>query len=143
MSTAFLEGFYYKPRIDKDLLATRSKVFSPTSACLRGDINETIMADRYEEARRLAYTYQDIFGRGNFFLEIQDHGLEQDKRVTPQVNRLSSETGIPLVATNDAHYLREQPIERSSIFKRTSFMAVIIAPTASGSESPPSPRQAR
>ena len=108
VSTAFLEGFYYKPRIDKDLLATRSKGLVAMSACLRGDINETIMADRYEEARRLAYTYQDIFGRGNFFLEIQDHGLDQDKRVTPQVNRLSSETGIPLVATNDAHYLRRE-----------------------------------
>src|SRR5712692_4097875 len=105
VSTAYLQGFYYKPRIDKDLLATRSKGLIALSACLRGDINETIMAERYDEARRLAYTYQDIFGRGNFFLEIQDHGLEQDKRVTPQVNRLSSETGIPLVATNDAHYL--------------------------------------
>ena len=89
VSTAFLEGFYYKPRIDKDLLATHSKGLIAMSACLRGDINETILADRYDEARRLAYTYQDIFGRGNFFLEIQDHGLEQDKRVTPQVNRLS------------------------------------------------------
>jgi DNA polymerase-3 subunit alpha len=106
VSTAFLEGFYYKPRIDKDLLATRCKGLIAMSACLRGDINETILADRYDEARRLAYTYQDIFGRGNFFLEIQDHGLDQDKRVAPQINRLSSETGIPLVATNDAHYLR-------------------------------------
>src|SRR5579863_3917734 len=106
VSTAYLEGFYYKPRIDKDLLAHHSKGLIAMSACLRGDINETILADRYDEARRLAYTYQDIFGRGNFFLEIQDHGLEQDKRVTPQVNRLSAETGIPLVATNDAHYLQ-------------------------------------
>ena len=105
VSTAYLEGFYYKPRIDKDLLAHHSKGLIAMSACLRGDINETLLADRYDEARRLAYTYQDIFGRGNFFLEIQDHGLEQDKRVTPQVNRLSAETGIPLVATNDAHYL--------------------------------------
>src|SRR5215472_4489600 len=108
VSTAFLEGFYYKPRIDKDLLAQHASGLIAMSACLRGDINETILADRYEEARRLAYTYQDIFGRGNFFLEIQDHGLDQDKRVTPQVNRLSSETGIPLVATNDAHYLQRE-----------------------------------
>jgi len=108
VSTAYLEGFYYKPRIDKDLLAQHAKGLIAMSACLRGDINETILADRYEEARRLAYTYQDIFGRGNFFLEIQDHGLEQDKRVTPQVNRLSAETGIPLVATNDAHYLHRE-----------------------------------
>ncbi|HKW97403.1 MAG TPA: DNA polymerase III subunit alpha [Bryobacteraceae bacterium] len=108
VSTAFLEGFYYKPRIDKDLLSAHAKGLIALSACLRGDINETILADRYEEARRLAYTYQDIFGRGNFFLEIQDHGLEPDKRVAPQINRLSSETGIPLVATNDAHYLRRE-----------------------------------
>src|SRR5690348_15589221 len=108
VSTSFLEGFYYKPRIDKDLLAGHAKGLIAMSACLRGDINETILADRYEEARRLAYTYQDIFGRGNFFLEIQDHGQEQDKRLAPEINRLSSETGIPLVATNDAHYLRRE-----------------------------------
>src|ERR1700723_3816100 len=106
VSTAFLEGFYYKPRIDKDLLAQHSKGLIAMSACLRGDINETILADRYDDARRLAYTYSDIFGKNNFFLEIQDHGLEQDKRLTPVVNRLSQETGIPLVATNDSHYLR-------------------------------------
>jgi DNA polymerase-3 subunit alpha len=108
VSTAYLEGFYYKPRIDKDLLASHSKGLIAMSACLRGDVNETILADKYDNARRLAYTYQDIFGRNNFFLEIQDHGLEQDKRLTPQINRLSQETGIPLVATNDSHYLRRE-----------------------------------
>jgi DNA polymerase-3 subunit alpha len=108
VSTAFLEGFYYKPRIDKDLLASHSKGLIAMSACLRGDVNETILADKYDDARRLAYTYQDIFGRNNFFLEIQDHGLEQDRRLTPQINRLSQETGIPLVATNDSHYLRRE-----------------------------------
>jgi DNA polymerase III subunit alpha len=106
VSTGYLEGFYNKPRIDKDLLAARSKGLIGLSACLRGDINETILADRYDDARRMAYAYTDIFGRNNFFLEIQDHGLEQDKRLTPVVNRLSQETGIPLVATNDSHYLR-------------------------------------
>ncbi len=105
-STAFLEGFYYKPRIDKDLLARHSKGLIALSACLRGDINETLLADRYEEARRLAYSYADLFGKGNFFLELQNHGLEQDKRVLPLIVRLSRETGIPLVATNDTHYLR-------------------------------------
>src|SRR5689334_18735232 len=107
VSTGYLEGFYYKPRIDKDLLAAHSEGLIALSACLRGDINETLLADKYADAKRLAYTYQDIFGRGNFFLEVQDHHLEQDARVTPQVNRLSSETGIPLVATNDSHYLRK------------------------------------
>ena len=106
VSTGFLEGFYYKPRIDKDLLAQHSKGLIGMSACLRGDIPEILLADRYEEARRTAYTYADIFGKNNFFLEIQDHHLEQDKRLVPAVNRLSADTGLPLVATNDAHYLR-------------------------------------
>ena len=107
VSTSFLEGFYYKPRIDKSLLAQHSKGLIAMSACLRGDINETIMANRYEEAKRLAYGYADMFGKDNFFLEIQDHGLDQDKIVVPQVHRLSQETRIPLVATNDSHYMRK------------------------------------
>jgi len=106
VSTGFLEGFYYKPRIDKDLLAQHAKGLIGMSACLRGDIPEILLADRYDEARRTAYTYADLFGKGNFFLEIQDHHLEQDKRVVPALNRLSVDTGLPLVATNDAHYLR-------------------------------------
>jgi DNA polymerase-3 subunit alpha len=106
VSTGFLEGFYYKPRIDKDLLARHSKGLIGMSACLRGDIPEILLSDRYDEARRTAHTYADIFGKKNFFLEIQDHHLEQDKRLIPAVHRLSAETGLPLVATNDAHYLR-------------------------------------
>ncbi len=106
VSTAYLEGFYYKPRIDKDLLSRHSKGLICLSACLRGDVNENILNEKYDDSRRLAYEYRDLFGKENFFLEIQDHGLEQDKRLTPQVNRLSIETGIPLVATNDSHYLR-------------------------------------
>ena len=81
VSTGYLDGFYYKPRIDKDLLARHSKGLIAMSACLRGEINETVLADRYDEARRLAYQYQDLFGRNNFFLEVQDHGLEQDKQI--------------------------------------------------------------
>src|SRR5579885_704692 len=108
VSTGYLDGFYYKPRIDKDLLSRHAKGLIALSACLRGDINETLLADRYEDARRLAYEYTDLFGRGNFFLELQDHGLEQDRRVLPLIHRLSADTGIPLVATNDSHYLRQQ-----------------------------------
>ncbi len=108
VSTAYLEGFYYKPRIDKDLLARHSKGLIALSACLKGDINETLLGDRYEDARRLAYQYTDLFGRGNFFLELQDHGLDQDKALLPQVVRLARDTGIPLVATNDAHYLHRE-----------------------------------
>jgi len=106
VSTGYLEGFYYKPRIDKDLLAQHAKGLIGMSACLRGDIPEILLADRYDDARRAAYTYADLFGKGNFFLEVQDHHLDQDKRLIPAINRLSAETGLPLVATNDAHYLR-------------------------------------
>jgi DNA polymerase-3 subunit alpha len=106
VSTGYLDGFYYKPRIDKDLLSRHSKGLIALSACLRGDINETLLADRYEDARRLAYEYTDLFGPKNFFLELQDHGLEPDRRVLPLVNRLAADTGIPLVVTNDSHYLR-------------------------------------
>jgi DNA polymerase-3 subunit alpha len=107
VSTGYLDGFYYKPRIDKELLAQHSKGLIALSACLRGDINETLLSDRYDEARRIAYEYADMFGKNNFFLEMQDHGLDQDKIVMPAVNRLAQETGIPLVVTNDSHYLRK------------------------------------
>jgi DNA polymerase III subunit alpha len=108
VSTAYLEGFYYKPRIDKELLSQKSKGLIALSACLRGDINETLMAERYDEGLKLAHDYRDMFGRDNFFLELQDHGLDQDKVVIPHLNRMSAQTGIPLVATNDSHYLRKQ-----------------------------------
>ncbi|MGA2270852.1 MAG: DNA polymerase III subunit alpha [Bryobacteraceae bacterium] len=108
VSTGYLEGFYYKPRIDMDLLAEHAKGLIAMSACLRGHIAETLLADKYDDARRLAHTYADVFGRNNFFLEIQDHHLDQDRRLTPEMNRLSQETGLPLVATNDSHYLRRE-----------------------------------
>lgn len=108
VSTAYLDGFYYKPRIDLDLLSQHSKGLIAMSACLRGHIPETILSDKYADARRLAHQYGDIFGAKNFFLEVQDHHLEQDKKLTPELVRLSSETGFPLVATNDSHYLRKE-----------------------------------
>ena len=83
VSTGYLDGFYYKPRIDKDLLSRHSKGLIALSACLRGDINETLLADRYDDAKRLAYEYSDLFGKKNFFLELQNHGLEQDEQVLP------------------------------------------------------------
>ena len=107
VSTGYLEGFYYKPRIDLDLLSQHSEGLIALSACLRGHLAETLLADQYADAKRLAHTYSDVFGKNNFFLEVQDHHLEQDKRLTPELNRLSQETGLPLVATNDSHYLRK------------------------------------
>src|SRR5579864_835128 len=107
VSSGYLDGFYYKPRIDKDLLSRHSEGLIALSACLRGDINETLLQDRYDDAKRLAYEYSDLFGSKNFSLELQDHGLEPDRRVLPMIGRLAAETGIPLVATNDSHYLRK------------------------------------
>ncbi len=106
-SLAYIEGYYYKPRIDKDLLARHADGLIALSACLRGEVAVALMSDRYEAARQSAYDLRDIFGKGNFFLELQDQGLEEDKRVNPQMVRLSGETGIPLVATNDTHYLNQ------------------------------------
>ncbi len=115
VTTGYLDGFYYKPRIDKDLLAHHSKGLIAMSACLRGDINETILADKYAEARRLANEYTDLFGKNNFFLEMQDHSLDSDKIAMPQVRRLAAETGIPLVVTNDAHYLTHDDVRAHEI----------------------------
>jgi DNA polymerase-3 subunit alpha len=105
VSTGFLDGFYYKPRVDHDLLARHSSGLIALSACLRGEVTEAVMEDRAEDARNAAYRLRDIFGKGNFFLELQDQGLEIEKKVNQGVVRLSRETGIPLVVTNDAHYL--------------------------------------
>jgi DNA polymerase-3 subunit alpha len=115
VSTGYLDGFYYKPRVDKDLLARHSKGLIAMSACLRGDINESIMADKYGEAKRYANEYADIFGKNNFFLEMQDHGLDQDKLVMPEIRRMSAETEIPLVVTNDSHYLTHDDVRAHEI----------------------------
>ncbi len=106
VSAGYLEGFYYKPRIDYDLLAKHSKGLIALSACLNGAVTENLVEERPEQARDAAYKLRDIFGKGNFFLEIQDQGLEIEKRVNPKIADLSRETGIPLVATNDCHYLK-------------------------------------
>ncbi len=108
VSAGNLEGFYYKPRVDKELLAQHSRGLICLSACLRGEIAEALLAGQYDAARRLAYTFQDMFGRGNFFLEMQDQGLDQERRINPLIYRLSQETDIPVVATNDTHYLRRE-----------------------------------
>ncbi|HEY6386823.1 MAG TPA: DNA polymerase III subunit alpha [Candidatus Acidoferrum sp.] len=105
VSSGFLEGFYYRPRIDYDLLAKHNKGLIALSACLRGAVTEAVVDERYDQARENAYRLQDVFGKGNFFLEIQDQGLEIEQGVNRELVRLSKETGIPLVATNDCHYL--------------------------------------
>jgi len=108
VSTGFLEGFYYKPRIDYEILAKHSKGLIALSACLRGAVTEAVAEERYEQGKENAYRLQEIFGKGNFFVEIQDQGLEIEKKVNPELVRLSKATGIPLVATNDCHYLHHE-----------------------------------
>jgi len=105
VSAGFLEGFYYKPRIDFDLLAKHSKGLIALSACLNGVVTEAIVDEKYAQARENAHRLHDIFGKDNFFLEIQDQGLEIEKGVNREIIRLSKESGIPLIATNDCHYL--------------------------------------
>ncbi len=105
VSLAHLEGFYYKPRVDKELLATYGKGLLATSGCLRGEIPFLLNQGLRDEAVRAAGAYQDIFGRDNFFIEIQENGLEQQTRVNRDLVEMSRRLGIPLVATNDCHYL--------------------------------------
>jgi DNA polymerase-3 subunit alpha len=104
-SEASLHGFYRKPRVSKRYLAENSKGLIGFSGCLSGELCEELTAGRYDKARAVAAQYEDIFGKGNFFLEIQDQGLEQERKIHADLYRLEKELGIPLVATNDSHYL--------------------------------------
>jgi DNA polymerase III subunit alpha len=106
-SESSLHGFYYKPRVSKNFLAEHSKGLIALSGCLKGEVAEFLMEDKYDAARSAAATYSDIFGKQNFFLEIQDQGLEMEHRIHPGLFRLEKDLGIPLVATNDSHYLCE------------------------------------
>ncbi|MBP3435375.1 MAG: DNA polymerase III subunit alpha [Clostridia bacterium] len=105
ISAAWTEGSYSKPRVDRELLSQYHEGLIALSACLAGEIPSALRQGNFDEARRLALDYQAIFGRDNFFLELQDHGIAEQKAVNRGLMRLSRETGIPLVCTNDAHYL--------------------------------------
>src|SRR6201992_1812770 len=106
-SEASLHGFYRKPRVSKNYLAKHAKGLIGFSGCLAGELCANLMAGKYEEAKATASQYQDIFGRGNFFLEIQDQGLELEKKIHADMFKLEKDLDIPLVATNDSHYLCE------------------------------------
>src|SRR5947209_845295 len=106
-SEASLHGFYYKPRVSKKFLAEHSKGLIALSGCLAGEVCEQLMAGKYESARNAAGFYREVFGPENFFIEIQDQGLEEEKRIHADLFRLEKELGIPMVATNDSHYLCE------------------------------------
>ena len=104
VSKGFVEGYYYRPRVDKSLLAEYHEGIIALSACLAGEVQRYIVKGLYDEAKKKALEYRDIFGEDNYFLELQDHGIPDQTLVNQQLMKMSQETGIPLVATNDVHY---------------------------------------
>lgn len=110
-SVGFLEGFYHRPRIDKKLLREHAEGLICTTACLQGEVAYQFSHNNDEEARRVAFDFADIFGKENFFLEIQDHGIEAEDRVRDRIAKLAKDTGLGLVATNDCHYLHREDAE--------------------------------
>jgi len=108
VTAGYLEGFYYKPRIDKELLTKHSEGLIGLSACLGGEIPSLLLQNRYAEAKKIALQYQSIFGKENFFLELQDNGIPEQETVNRELIKLSNDAGVPVVATNDCHYLDMQ-----------------------------------
>ncbi len=108
VSKAWTEGFYTKPRIDRELLEKHHEGLIALSGCLAGEIPQALMRGDYDAAKQVALFYLNLFGEGNYYLEIQNHGLREQMEIIPDLIRLSRETGIPLVATNDAHYLKKE-----------------------------------
>ncbi|MBN1793840.1 MAG: DNA polymerase III subunit alpha [Candidatus Omnitrophica bacterium] len=111
VSTGYLEGFYYKPRIDKEYLAEHAEGLVCLSACLKGEVARLLSSGDVKGAEGISARFREIFGNDNFYIEIQDHGLEEQKRLNPVIVRLAHKMGIPLVATNDAHYLTQDMAE--------------------------------
>jgi DNA polymerase-3 subunit alpha len=114
-SEAYLSGFYYRPRIDNEILHQHHEGLIAMSGCLSGQVPRLISGNDMEGAERVAMTYRDIFGAGNFYLEVQDHGLSEQKRMCAGMLELSRKTGIPLVCTNDVHYLRRGDFEAHDV----------------------------
>ncbi len=115
VSEGFLRGYYYRPRVDYALLEKYHEGLIAMSACLSGDLPKLLLDGRYDEAREMAGKYVSIFGENNFFIELQDHGLAEEKQVLPRLVRLARETGIQTVVTNDCHYLTREDAEAQEI----------------------------
>ena len=129
VSLSFAEGFYIKPRVDLELLKKHHKGLICLSACLAGEIPNRLMNGDYDGAKETALLYRDIFGEGNYFLEIQDHGIEEQKNVNRAIYHLSEETGIPLVATNDAHYLTREDAKIQDVLMAIQMGKTVDDPT--------------
>lgn len=115
VSLGYMEGFYSKPRIDLELLKKYHTGLICLSGCVIGQVARNLLMGDYNEAKRVALEYQSIFGKDNYFLEVQNHGLKSELQILPSIYRLSSETGIPLIATNDAHYTKKSDAEIQDI----------------------------
>ena len=115
VSKGFVDGYYYRPRVDREVLEQYHEGIIALSACLAGEIPRLLQRGLYEEAKAAALWHQDIFGKGNYFLELQDHGIPEQRTVNQQLLRMSKETGIGLVATNDVHYTYEEDVEPHDI----------------------------
>jgi DNA polymerase-3 subunit alpha len=114
-SIGYLEGFYYKPRIDMEVLSQNCEGLIGLTSCLRGDIPQTIVQSGYDAAKEKVGCFREIFGKDNFYLELQDHGIEEEVKVKEGMIKLARDTGIPLVATNDAHYLHKRDVEAHEV----------------------------
>ena len=115
VSKGFIDGFYYKPRVDLELLEQYHEGIIALSACLAGEVAKNLTRGFYEEGKKAALRYEEIFGKGNFFLEMQDHGIPEQQRVNQQLLRMHQETGIDLVVTNDVHYTYDTDVEAHDI----------------------------
>ncbi len=130
VSAGFIEGFYSKPRIDKELLLKHSEGIIALSACLAGEIPKLLLSGEYEKAKETALWYRSVFGENNYFLEIQNHGLKEQLQINPLLKKLSNETGIPLVATNDVHYIEKQDAFVQRVLLATGTGTTINDPSA-------------
>lgn len=128
ISTSYLEGFYYRPRIDKEILSEYASGLMGTSACLKGDVSRHLEQDKFNEALKAADELNQIFGRGNFYLELMDHGLPEQKTVNEGLLKISRELDIPLVATNDVHYLEQAQAKAHEILMCIQTQTVLSDP---------------
>ena len=112
---SYLEGFYYRPRVDKELLARYGEGFIALSGCLQGEISHYLSLEIEDRAEEVALEYSSLFPGGNFYIEIQDHGLELQKKVKPQLIRLARKLNLPLIATNDVHYRNREDAESQDV----------------------------
>ena len=130
VSKACLEGFYQKPRVDWELLTQYHEGLIALSGCLAGEIPQLLLSGDYAAAKQTALNYQAVFGAERYYLEVQNHGLQEQKTVLPLLEQLSRETGIPLVATNDAHYLTKEEAEMQQVLLCIQTGKTLDDPTA-------------